>query len=198
MLANPPRAPSEPLSAVPLDLAAVKQRQQATWASGDFSVVASRIVLQAELLCEAVNLQADWRVLEDRDPEAGGQETMKLFREMAPRKQTDLTQNVKNVEIQNTTNEKKLEWLAGASEGTKIEFRGSVYTKLDDGRWRTWDTSAYADLYTSSQLARLAFEPYPDQQALPFTASTLRLARSRPTKVKLGSVTIRAEARVQA
>jgi ubiquinone/menaquinone biosynthesis C-methylase UbiE len=47
-----------------LDFAAVKKRQQATWSSGDFSVVASRIVLQAELLCEAVNLQANWRVLD--------------------------------------------------------------------------------------------------------------------------------------
>jgi len=54
----------QPLPAPPPDLAAVKRRQQATWASGDFSVVATRIVLQAELLCEAVNLQADWRVLD--------------------------------------------------------------------------------------------------------------------------------------
>jgi SAM-dependent methyltransferase len=46
------------------DLAAVKGRQQATWASGDFSVVASRIVLQAEQLCEAADLQAGWRVLD--------------------------------------------------------------------------------------------------------------------------------------
>jgi ubiquinone/menaquinone biosynthesis C-methylase UbiE len=46
------------------DFAVVKKRQQATWASGDFSVIASRIVLQAELLCEAVNLQADWHVLD--------------------------------------------------------------------------------------------------------------------------------------
>jgi ubiquinone/menaquinone biosynthesis C-methylase UbiE len=51
-------------SAARPDLAAVKKRQQATWASGDFSVVAARIVLQAELLCEAVNLQADWHVLD--------------------------------------------------------------------------------------------------------------------------------------
>src|SRR6478609_7177586 len=46
------------------DFASVKKRQQATWASGDFSVVAARIVLQAELLCEAADLQADWRVLD--------------------------------------------------------------------------------------------------------------------------------------
>jgi ubiquinone/menaquinone biosynthesis C-methylase UbiE len=57
-------APSRQPSVIPPDLAAVKKRQQATWASGDFSVVAARIVLQAEQLCEAINLQAGWRVLD--------------------------------------------------------------------------------------------------------------------------------------
>src|SRR5262245_32944091 len=46
------------------DFAAVKRRQQATWASGDFSVVAARIVFQAEHLCETAELQAGWRVLD--------------------------------------------------------------------------------------------------------------------------------------
>jgi SAM-dependent methyltransferase len=46
------------------DLAALKRRQQATWASGDFSVVASRIVFQAEHLCETADVQAGWRVLD--------------------------------------------------------------------------------------------------------------------------------------
>lgn len=46
------------------DFAAVKQRQQATWASGDFSVVAARILYQAEQLCETAELQAGWRVLD--------------------------------------------------------------------------------------------------------------------------------------
>ena len=46
------------------DLAAIKQRQQATWASGDFSVVAARIQYQAEQLCETADLQAGWRVLD--------------------------------------------------------------------------------------------------------------------------------------
>ena len=46
------------------DYAAVKQRQQATWASGDFSVVAARILYQAEQLCETADLQAGWRVLD--------------------------------------------------------------------------------------------------------------------------------------
>src|SRR3954453_15178117 len=46
------------------DFAAVKGRQQKTWASGDFSVVASRIVFQAEHLCETADIQAGWRVLD--------------------------------------------------------------------------------------------------------------------------------------
>ena len=46
------------------DLAAVKQRQQATWASGDFVVVAARIVLVAEHLCDTADLHAGWRVLD--------------------------------------------------------------------------------------------------------------------------------------
>lgn len=46
------------------DFAAIKQRQQATWASGDFSVVAARIQYQAEQLCETADLQAGWQVLD--------------------------------------------------------------------------------------------------------------------------------------
>jgi ubiquinone/menaquinone biosynthesis C-methylase UbiE len=46
------------------DLASVKQRQQQAWASGDFAVVASRIVLAAEQLCDSADLQAGWRVLD--------------------------------------------------------------------------------------------------------------------------------------
>jgi SAM-dependent methyltransferase len=46
------------------DFAAVKQRQQQAWASGDFAVVASRIVLVAEHLCDTADLHAGWRVLD--------------------------------------------------------------------------------------------------------------------------------------
>ncbi len=46
------------------DLGAVKQRQQAAWSSGDFSVVAARIVLTAEQLCDTADLRAGWRVLD--------------------------------------------------------------------------------------------------------------------------------------
>jgi SAM-dependent methyltransferase len=47
-----------------MDLATVKQRQQATWASGDYSAVGARLLLTAELLCEAVDLRAGERVLD--------------------------------------------------------------------------------------------------------------------------------------
>jgi SAM-dependent methyltransferase len=46
------------------DLGAIKQRQQQTWASGDFGVVAARIVLVAEQLCDSADLHAGWRVLD--------------------------------------------------------------------------------------------------------------------------------------
>ncbi|MDT3444312.1 MULTISPECIES: class I SAM-dependent methyltransferase [unclassified Pseudofrankia] len=46
------------------DLAAVKAKQQKTWSSGDFAVVGARIVLQSELLAEAADLRAGWRVLD--------------------------------------------------------------------------------------------------------------------------------------
>jgi SAM-dependent methyltransferase len=53
-----PEAPTTP------DLEAIKGRQQQTWASGDYSVVAARIVLVAEQLCDAADLRAGWSVLD--------------------------------------------------------------------------------------------------------------------------------------
>src|SRR5947209_1866889 len=47
-----------------IDFAAIKTRQQQTWASGDFAVIASRIVLVSELLADNANLRAGWRVLD--------------------------------------------------------------------------------------------------------------------------------------
>ncbi len=61
---SPLRQSPAPTSHPGLDFSAVKQQQQATWASGDFSVVAARIVYQAEQLCETADLQAGWRVLD--------------------------------------------------------------------------------------------------------------------------------------
>jgi ubiquinone/menaquinone biosynthesis C-methylase UbiE len=46
------------------DLSLVKTRQQQTWASGDFAVVASRIVSVSERLADTADLHAGWRVLD--------------------------------------------------------------------------------------------------------------------------------------
>jgi ubiquinone/menaquinone biosynthesis C-methylase UbiE len=46
------------------NLSLVKARQQQTWASGDFAVVASRIVLVSEWLADNTDLHAGWRVLD--------------------------------------------------------------------------------------------------------------------------------------
>jgi SAM-dependent methyltransferase len=46
------------------DLAAVKQRQQVAWSSGDFAVVAARLTLVAEQLVDTADLHAGWRVLD--------------------------------------------------------------------------------------------------------------------------------------
>src|SRR6516164_8427091 len=46
------------------DLSVIKARQQKTWASGDYAVVASRIVLVSELLADAADLEAGWEVLD--------------------------------------------------------------------------------------------------------------------------------------
>ncbi|HEV3464393.1 MAG TPA: class I SAM-dependent methyltransferase, partial [Actinomycetota bacterium] len=47
-----------------MDIATIKQRQQAAWASGDYAAVGARFPLIAELLCEAVDLRAGERVLD--------------------------------------------------------------------------------------------------------------------------------------
>ena len=51
-------------TAPPLDLAAVKTRQQATWASGDFAEIATLIVPTAERLADAADLRAGSSVLD--------------------------------------------------------------------------------------------------------------------------------------
>lgn len=48
----------------PLDLPAVKAKQQATWSSGDYSVVGTTLQITGEALCEAVDLRSGERVLD--------------------------------------------------------------------------------------------------------------------------------------
>jgi ubiquinone/menaquinone biosynthesis C-methylase UbiE len=69
------------------DLAAVKTRQQAMWASGDFAVVGTTLQITGELLCEAVDLRGGERVL---DVAAGnGNATLAAARRFAVVTSTD-------------------------------------------------------------------------------------------------------------
>lgn len=52
------------LNLVGVDLAAVKARQQAMWASGDFAVIGNTLQIVGESLCEAADLDAGTRVLD--------------------------------------------------------------------------------------------------------------------------------------
>jgi SAM-dependent methyltransferase len=47
-----------------LDLAALKRRQQATWASGDYAVVGTTLQIVGETLAEAINIRAGEHVLD--------------------------------------------------------------------------------------------------------------------------------------
>ncbi|MBV9787620.1 MAG: class I SAM-dependent methyltransferase [Chloroflexi bacterium] len=70
-----------------LDLTAVKHRQQATWASGDYGVIGTTLQITGELLCEAVNLRAGQSVL---DVAAGnGNATLAAARRWADVTSTD-------------------------------------------------------------------------------------------------------------
>lgn len=46
------------------DFAAIKQRQQATWAAGDYAVIGTTLQIVGERLCEAVDVMAGERVLD--------------------------------------------------------------------------------------------------------------------------------------
>jgi ubiquinone/menaquinone biosynthesis C-methylase UbiE len=53
-----------PLHLVGVDLAAVKKRQQAMWASGDFAVIGTTLQIVGETLCEAAELDSGAQVLD--------------------------------------------------------------------------------------------------------------------------------------
>jgi ubiquinone/menaquinone biosynthesis C-methylase UbiE len=46
------------------DIEAVKARQQATWASGNYAVIGTTLQIVGESLCEAVDVRAGWKVLD--------------------------------------------------------------------------------------------------------------------------------------
>jgi len=69
------------------DYAAIKQRQQATWATGDYAVIGTTLQIVGERLCEAIDLRADERVL---DVAAGnGNATLAAARQFAQVTSTD-------------------------------------------------------------------------------------------------------------
>src|SRR5271156_6412055 len=51
-------------AAIPIDLNAVKNRQQSAWASGDYAVVGTTLQLVGELTAEACDLRYDETVLD--------------------------------------------------------------------------------------------------------------------------------------
>jgi ubiquinone/menaquinone biosynthesis C-methylase UbiE len=69
------------------DLAAIKTKQQAMWASGDFAVIGTTLQIVGELLCEAMDLRSGERVL---DVAAGnGNATLAAARRFARVTSTD-------------------------------------------------------------------------------------------------------------
>ncbi|MBA4108389.1 MAG: SAM-dependent methyltransferase [Leptothrix sp. (in: Bacteria)] len=72
------------------DFGAIKQRQQATWASGDYATVGTTLQIVGEMLAEAVDIRADERVL---DVAAGnGNVTLAAARRFAQVTSTDYVQ----------------------------------------------------------------------------------------------------------
>jgi SAM-dependent methyltransferase len=80
--------PEKPAAAP--DYAAIKQRQQATWASGDYTIVGTTLQIVGETLAEAVDVRAGERVL---DVAAGnGNATLAAARRFAEVTSTDYVQ----------------------------------------------------------------------------------------------------------
>lgn len=70
-----------------MDFATIKARQQAAWASGDYTVVGTTLQIVGETLCEAVDLRSNQRVL---DVAAGnGNATLAAARRFADVLSTD-------------------------------------------------------------------------------------------------------------
>jgi ubiquinone/menaquinone biosynthesis C-methylase UbiE len=74
------------------DFAAIKQRQQATWASGDFAIIGTTLQIVGEQLAESADVRAGERVL---DVAAGnGNATLAAARRFAKVTSTDYVQHL--------------------------------------------------------------------------------------------------------
>jgi ubiquinone/menaquinone biosynthesis C-methylase UbiE len=70
-----------------IDFAAIKNRQQVAWGSGDYAIIGTTLQIVGELLCEAVDLRSNQRVL---DVAAGnGNATLAAARRFADVVSTD-------------------------------------------------------------------------------------------------------------
>jgi SAM-dependent methyltransferase len=79
--------PAKAAPAATPDFAAIKQRQQATWASGDFAIVGTTLQIVGEMLAEAADVRPGERVL---DVAAGnGNATLAAARRFAQVTSTD-------------------------------------------------------------------------------------------------------------
>lgn len=80
-------APAQPARPTTPDYAAIKHRQQATWASGDFAIIGTTLQIVGESLAEAADVRAGDRVL---DVAAGnGNATLAAARRFAEVTSTD-------------------------------------------------------------------------------------------------------------
>ena len=85
LVQEPQRTNAQPAPAP--DFSAIKQKQQATWSSGDFAIIGTTLQIVGESLAEAVDVRADERVL---DVAAGnGNATLAAARRFAKVTSTD-------------------------------------------------------------------------------------------------------------
>src|SRR3954470_8490220 len=81
------RKPAKPAEETAPDFSEIKQKQQATWASGDFAIIGVTLQIVGESLAEAVDIRAGDRVL---DVAAGnGNATLAAARRFATVTSTD-------------------------------------------------------------------------------------------------------------
>ena len=108
----------------PPDLAAVKQKQQATWASGDYAVIGTTLQIVGEQLAEAADIRAGERVL---DVAAGnGNATLAAARRFARVTSTDYVPALLGKAS-----------ARAAAEGLDVDFQVADAENLpfDDGRF---------------------------------------------------------------
>ena len=80
-----------PIPATP-DYAAIKQRQQATWASGDFAVIGVTLQIVGESLAEAADIRAGERVRSAYGPNYD--RLVRVMRQYDPANLFRLNQNI--------------------------------------------------------------------------------------------------------